>query len=195
MNELVFFLIAGAVFLLLFLFWFLKGQPRTADETVVMKELEQVVSLLGLASTKSALILDDSDYRFLRSNPQMWSLARELQRDRRAIVLLWLNHLQQDVRTLWRFRRLLVRNGVSVRLSEEFYIATTAVLALAYLFALRAVVSVVGPFALPALLRQARKLVEAGSRSCAQLLDRVPPAMRPEIERQWAAEFSASAGN
>ena len=112
MNELVFFLIAGAVFLFLFLFWFLKGQPRTPDETVVMKELEQVVSLLGLASTKSALILDDSDYRLLRSNPQMWSLARELRRDRRAIVLLWLKHLQQDVRTLWRFRRLLDLTGV-----------------------------------------------------------------------------------
>ena len=118
-----------------------------------------------------------------------------MRRDRREIALLWLKLLQDDVRTLWRFRRLLVRNGISVRLTEELHIASTAVLALTYLSVLRVVVSVMGPFALPALLRLAGHLVEATSQLCAQLLSRVPLSMRPEIERQWAIEFSASAGN
>ena len=195
MNELALFLIAGAVFLLLFLAWFITGRPKVSDETEHMKELDQIVSLAGLASTDSELIFDDSDYRMLQSNSHLQPLAREMRRDRREIALLWLKLLQDDVRTLWRFRRLLVRNGISVRLSEELHIASTAVLALTYLSVLRVVISVVGPFALPALLRQAGKLVEAGCHSCAQLLSRVPLSMRPEIERQWAIEFSASAGN
>ena len=193
MNQLVFFLIAGAVFFLLFLACFLTGRAKVSDKTEHMKELDQVVSIAGLSSTDPNIVFDDSDYRMLQSNPHLQSLARELRHDRREIVLLWLKLLQEDVRTLWRFRRLLVRSGISVRLAEELRIATTAILALAYLSVLRTVVSIVGPFALPALLRQGGKLVEAGSRSCAQLLSRVPPAMRTEIARQCAAEFGAPA--
>ena len=191
MNELVLFLVAGAVFLLLFLYWFLTGRPKATDEAESMKGLEQILSSAGLASTSSAFLFDDADYRMLQSNPDLQPLAREMRRDRREITLLWLKLLQENVGTLWRFRRLLVRNGVSVRLSEELDIATTAVLALIYLSVLRVVVSVVGPFALPALLRQAGKLAEEGCHSCAQLLSRVPVSMRAEIERQCAAEFGA----
>ena len=193
MNQLVLFLVSGAVFLLLFLYWFLTGRPKAADEAESMKDLEQILSTAGLASTNPDMVFDDCDYRMLQSNPDLQPLAREMRRDRREITLLWLKLLQQDVRTLWRFRRLLVRNGVSVRLSEELDIATTAVLALVYLSVLRVVVSVVGPFALPALLRQAGKLVEKACHSCAQILSRVPLSMRAEIERQCAAEFGAPA--
>lgn len=193
MNELVFFLVVGAVFLLLFLTWFLIGRPKARDEAASMKALEQIVSLAGPVSTNPEMLFDDSDYQMLRSDPQLQSLAREMRRDRRQIILLWLKLLREDVKTLWRFRRLLVRNGISVHLAEELHIATTAVFALIYLSGLRALISVVGPFALPALLRLAGHLVEATSQLCAQLLSRVPLSMRAEIERQWEAEFDAPA--
>lgn len=195
MNHLVWFLVAGAALLVFFLLWFLTGRPKATEEAPSMMALEQVVSLLGLASGKSDLLLDESDYHMLRSNPRLQPLARELRRDRREITLLWLKLLQEDVRTLWRFRRLLVRNGVSAGLVEELRIAAIAVVALASLACLRMMVFIAGPFALPALLRQARRQVQAASSACAALFSRVPPALRAEIERQWAAELGAAAGS
>ena len=194
MNELVLFLVAGAVFLVLFLLWFLSGQPRATDRALPLGALDQILSLRGLAFHKSDLLLDEGDYRMLRSKPDLRRLARQLRRDRSKIVLLWLRLLQEDVRNLWRFRRLLVRHGVSVELAEECRIAATAVLALALLFSLRVVVLVAGPFALAQMLRGARGQVEMASRLCAELLSRVPLAGRAEIGRQWAAEFVAPAG-
>ncbi len=195
MNQLVWFLAAGAVFLVLFLLWFLSGQPRATDETLPLGALDKIVSLRGLAFNKSDLLLDDGDYRMLRSKPDLRRLARQLHRDRSKIASLWLKLLQEDVRNLWRFRRLLVRHGVSVELAEECRIAATAVLALALLFFLRVVIVVAGPFALAQLLRGARGEVETASRLCAELLSRVPPASRAEIGRKWAAEFVAPAGH
>ncbi len=194
MNQLVVFLVAGAVFLLLFLLWFLRGQRRESDRTLPLGALNQIVSLRGLAFRKSELLLDDVDCRMLSSRPGLRPLARQLRRDRRRIVSLWFELLQEDIKKLWCFRRLLVRHGVTVGLAEECRIAATAVLALALLFLLRVVVTTAGPFALAHLLRAAAAQVETASRLCADLLSRVPYSTRAQLEREWAAEFAAPAG-
>ncbi len=194
MNQLILFLAAGVVFLLLFLLWFLTGQPRETDRTLPLGALHQIVSLRGLAFHRSDLLLDENDYRMLRSKQELHRLARQLRRDRRKILLLWFELLQEDIKKLWSFRRLLVRHGVSVGLAEECRIAATAVLALALLFLLRVVVAVAGPFALAQLLRGAAGQVEAASRLCAELLSRVPLSGRAELEREWAAELVAPGG-
>ncbi len=189
MNQLVLFLAAGAVFFLLFLLWFLTGQPRETDRTLPLGALDQIVSLRGLAFNKAELLLDETDYRMLRSRPGLRRLARQLRRDRKRIALLWFELLQEDIKKLWSFRRLLVRHGVSVSLVEECRIAVTAVLALALLILLRVGVAAVGPFALAHLLRGAAAQVETASRLCAGILSRVPPSTRAQLEREWAAEF------
>lgn len=195
MNELVLFLVLGAVFFLLFLILFLIGQPKTHENDLPLPlgALEQIVSLRGLAFNKSDLLLADGDYRMLLSNPTLRPLARQLLRDRGEIVSLWLKLLRDDIRTLWRFRRLLVRSGASVGLAEEYRIASTAVLALALFFLLEVAVTLAGPFAPALLLRAARRQVEAASRMCAAVLSRIPRSNWAEIGRKWAAEFSAVA--
>ncbi len=190
MNQLVVFLVAGAVFLLLFLLWFLRGQRRESDQTLPLGALNQIVSLRGLAFRKSELLLDDVDYRMLSSRPGLRPLARQLRCDRRRIVSLWFELLQEDIKKLWSFRRLLVRHGVSVGLAEECRIAATALLALTLLYLLRVVVAAAGPFTVAQLLRGAADQVEAASRLCAALLSQVPPSSRAQLEREWAAEFA-----
>ncbi len=189
MNQLILFLAAGAVFLLLFLLWFLTGQPNETDRTLPLGALNQIVSLRGLAFNKAELLLDEADYRMLRSRPDLRLVARQLRRDRKRIASLWFELLQEDVRKLWRFRRLLVRHGVPVGLAEECRMAATGVLALALLHLLRVVVAAAGPFALAHLLRGAAAQVETASRLCAGILSRVPPSTRAQLEREWAAEF------
>jgi hypothetical protein len=199
MTQLVLFLIAGAVLLLLFVLFALSGRAPARDETLPLGALENIVSLPGLAFGKMDLLLNDRDYRMLGSKPGLQRLARRLRQDRGRIILLWLELLQEDIRNLWRFRRLLVRNGISVGLGEECRIAATGVVGLALLFSLRVVVAAAGPFALVHLLRGARYQVETACRLCAELLSRVPPSGREVIARQWAclretAEFGVPAG-
>jgi hypothetical protein len=107
--------------------------------------------------------------------------------DRRRLVLLWLGLLRRDVHTLWRFRRLLTRHGVSSGLMEELQLATSAILTLAIVNLLRVTVWAAGPFALAPLLDGAATRVEAASRRCAALLHRLPPSRLPEVQRAWLA--------
>lgn len=188
MSEMVLYLGLGAAFLILFLLWALSGQPEGGNKTPPMAPIEQFVSLPGLAFEGADLLLNDADYRMLRSRPALRPLGQQLKRERGRIALLWLRLLQQDMMSLWRFRRLLVRNGASVRVGSEIRVAVTAFLALLLLFSLRVLVALVGPFAFFSLMSNARNRVEKSSRVCAELLAQLPPSKWPEIQRTWAAE-------
>jgi hypothetical protein len=119
-------------------------------------------------------------------------VARQLRRDRRRIVLLWLRLLQEDVGNLWRFRRFLVRHGAPVAPREEFKVAAAALAAVAFLGLLRALVWVAGPFAVAALASRARTHVERTSWGCADLLGRLPETVWPELERSWMTAPTAA---
>lgn len=188
MSEIILYLGLGAAFLILFLLWALTSQPEVGNKIPPMAPIEQFVSLPGLAFEAADLLLNDADYRRLRSHAALRTLAQKLRRERGRIVLLWLRLLQQDLMSLWRFRRLLVRNGASVRVGDEIRVAVTALQALLLFSSLRFLVTLAGPFALYSLMSSARNRVEKSSRLCAGLLAQLPQSKWPEIQRNWAAE-------
>jgi hypothetical protein len=183
-------LILGIVFFLCFLTIALRFRPGGATEMQPVVELRKIVNLPGLSFAGANLLLDNRDYKMLRRQPALQQVARQLRRERRTMVLSWLNDLQGDVRTLWRFRRFLVCNGVQTGFLEETDIAMTAMLAHALLLSLRILISVAGPFALEALLQSTRHQVEVGALICAGLLGKLPSASRLEVERRWAKEIA-----
>ena len=189
MMHFVVLLILGMVLFLCFLIIGWKFRPSRCDETQPVVELRRIVNLPGLSFAGVDLLLDNRDYEILRGQSKLRQVARQLRRERRTMVLLWLNDLQGDVRTLWRFRRFLVYSGVPTALLEETNIAMTAMLAHALLLSLRVLISVAGPFAWKALLQTARREVEVASLICAGLLGKLPSARRLEIERRWAREI------
>src|SRR5713226_7609927 len=65
------------------------------------------------------IIVGNDDYRKLRTRPELKSVREMFWRDRRRIVLMWLDELRKDVHILWKFRRFLVRNGLLVTFREE----------------------------------------------------------------------------
>ena len=186
MTELVLSAILGIVFFLGFLVLGLIGRPQTALDSPPMNALRQIVDLPGLSTTNADVLFAPSDYQILRSRAKLRQLASQLRQDRRRILLSWLRLLVADVRTLWRFRRFLVRNGVSVGFLEELQIAATATSALLALFGLEILVACAGPFALYSLIASARRQVEKASCLCADLLHRLPSNGLVEIERKWA---------
>jgi len=179
-------LILGILFFLAFLVLALAGHPKVADAAVPVRIVQEMIDLRGLAFANTEVLLRFDDYRKLRSRPDLREVARRFRADRREIVLLWLRSLGEDVKKLWRFRRLLVRSGVSVGLWEEVHIAVTASLVLLFLLGLRMLAVGAGPFVIGGLIRAARHLVERTSHSCAALLKRLPPGAWPELERKWA---------
>jgi hypothetical protein len=190
MIQLVVLVVLGLIFFLCFLIVALKFRPSKIDEKLPVVELRRIVNLPGLSFAGVDLLLDERDYALLRRKPALQQVARQLRLERRTMVLLWLNDLQGDVRTLWRFRRFLVGSGVQTGFLEEIDIAMTAMLAHALLLTLRVLVSVAGPFALKALVRSTRRQVEVASLICAGLLGKLPSASRLEVERKWAKEIA-----
>jgi hypothetical protein len=190
-NELWLLAIVGAVFLLLFLVLLFRGRREPVAEPCAQVALAQVVALPGVNFGHVALLFDERDLKALECAPLLRPVAQQLHRDRRALLLLWLRHLQRDVLTLWRFRRLLTRSGVSGGLGEESRVAATAALALVLLASLRIVVATVSPFALVSFLRGAQGWVSRLSLACDVLLARVPASRWPDIERQWALTTGA----
>lgn len=146
-------------------------------------------SVAGLSSasvTHLDVLLGKDDYSKLRTRTELKSISKRFLRDRRRIALLWLAELQADLRTLWEFRRFLVRNGLQVTLREEAGVASAALVALIYLDIARAAVFILGPFALSGVMRNAGLLLQLLSRRSAAPLSRVAAARRAEIEHQWA---------
>jgi hypothetical protein len=187
MNELLMSLILGLLFFLVFFYLALRGEPSQANDWA-LNEVYRIVDLQGLPFANPDLLFRPTDYEMLRSRPQLLPLAKQLNRDRRDIVLSWLRLLEADVKTLWRFRRFLTRNGAPVTSAEEVRVAATAMLALVALGTLRVLVACLGPFRLASFLRQTRQLAEATLQLSADLLGRLPRAIWPEVDRRWNKE-------
>lgn len=151
-----------------------------------------VLSVAGLSAasvTHLDALLGKDDYRKLRTRIELKSVSQRFRRDRTRIALLWLDELQTDLRTLWEFRRFLVRNGLQATLREEAGVASAAFAALVYLEIARSAVSILGPFALSGAMRKAGLLLQLLTRRSVTPLSRVEAARRAEIEERWAHHF------
>jgi hypothetical protein len=137
------------------------------------------------------IIVGTDDYRKLRTIPELKTVRGMFWRDRRRIVLLWLDELRNDVHVLWEFRRFLVRNGLPVTFREEATVVFTGLLALLCLNVVRAAVFVFGPFAVQGALGYARLLVGRLSTWGLAALAHVPATRKAEIEERWTQQLLA----
>jgi hypothetical protein len=174
----------GLVLLFAFL-WKAEG-TGAKDHGATTEDRLSVAGLSAASVPHLDALLGKDDYSKLRTRAELKSVSQRFLRDRRRIALLWLDELQTDLRTLWEFRRFLVRNGLQVTLREEAGVASAALVALIYLEIARAAVSILGPFALSGAMRNAGLLLQLLSRRSVAPLSRVEAARRAEIEAQWA---------
>jgi len=188
MIELTFFAVVSVGFLAAFLLMGAKGRPNSSPKVCAVTAVGRMIHLGSVSFANSKRLLDDSDYRLLNREPRLRDVAKQLRSVRQALVLQWISALLVDLRSLWRFRRLLVRHGAQVRCAEELKILQTFACCCALLFALKLSVHIAGPFAAARLLRQAGGFVGKLSDVTAATLARVPCAAWPEIERSWAAQ-------
>jgi len=152
-------------------------------------DTENLLSVAGLSAVSVPhvdVLLGKDDYSKLRSRAELRSVRKKFLRDRKRIALLWLAGLKTDLRTLWEFRRFLVRNGLRVTFQEEAAVASAALATLIYLEIAHAAIFILGPFALSGALRNARGLLHLLSRRSVAPLSRVPAARRADIEERWA---------
>jgi hypothetical protein len=187
MNHFTIFVLLAAGFLLfvVFLKLAMQGPPAAQPSPRALSAVVQMVSLQGLSFKGAQQLFDPTEYRLLRSTPELSQVAKSFRKERKALVLLWISLLQQDVKTLWRFRRFLVRSGVPATANEEAEIFGTAVLAIMCLNFLYVFVRLFGPFALSGATRGIRSLVEQLSCASALILERLPQSGWPEAQRHW----------
>ena len=188
MTELLVFLIVGIVFLVLFLLLAMESRPATSGNEALTDALQRIAQLQGLSFARPDLLLNDRDYQFLSSTPKLRPLAKHLRRERQDIVLAWLQFLQEDMNTLWRLLRFLVRHGAPTTFWDELLIGTRFAAANIFLYVLRSIVALTGPFVLPQAVRLARVQVDNAFRVCANLLALMPSIDLEQLERRWAAE-------
>lgn len=177
-----------SIFGLVLLFAFLRKVEAsgTEDHAAAAENHLSVAGLSAVSVPHLDVLLGKDDYSKLRTRTELKSIRKRFLRDRRRIALLWLAGLQTDLRTLWEFRRFLVRNGLQVTLREEAGVAFTAMVTLIYLEIARVAVFILGPFAVSGAMRNAGLLLQLLSRRSAAPLSRVAEARRAEIEEQWA---------
>jgi hypothetical protein len=182
--------IASLVFVGLALFSvFLKlaiqGQPSAAPDSNAILAVRQMVHLRGLSFPSAQRFWDPAEYEMLRATPELRDVTATFRKDRQTLALAWISLLLDDVYSLWRFRRFLVRNGVQAKIGEEFQILQTAIGAILFLNFLRIFLRIAGPFALAGAASRARRLVEGMSYASAGVLDRLPRAGWADVERDW----------
>jgi hypothetical protein len=175
----------GLLLFIVFLKIAVRGLPKAEPSFSAVSTVGQMVSLQGLSFKGTQQLLDSKEYRLLRSTPELSQVAKMFRKDRKALVLMWLSLLRQDVKSLWRFRRFLVRTGVPATLSEEVGIFGNAILAIMALNLLYVFVSAFGPFTFSDAIRSIRSLVERVSSASALILERLPQSGWPEVERDW----------
>lgn len=185
MINLILFAILGLALFGSFIFIAMQGSPKKLPDSSAVRAVTAIINLEGSSFANARRLLDDTDYQLLSSNPDLRRLAERLRTDRRQLALTWISLLQGDLMTLWRFRRFLIQQGVSSSVKEELGTLQALLLSLVLLNLIRLSIITVGPFALPRATRQAGQLVDTMSKGAALVLDRIPAAVWPEIERSW----------
>lgn len=187
MTQIGFTFVLSVVGLVLLFTFLRKREDSGAKDPGAGTENRFLVAGLSAVSVPDLdILLGKDDYSMLRTRPELKSISKRFLGDRRRIALLWLAGLQTDLRTLWEFRRFLVRNGLRVTLREEAAVASAALVALIYLEIARAAVFILGPFALSAAVRNAGLLLQLLSLRSVAPLSRVAAATRADIEERWA---------
>jgi len=185
MINLILFAILGLALFGSFIVLALQGSPRSLPDSSAVQAVTEIINLEGSSFSNAKRLLDDTDYQVLCSNPDLRRLAERLRNERRRLALTWISLLQNDLITLWRFRRFLIQRGVPSNVREELGTLQALVLSLVLLIFLRLSIHAVGPFALPRATRQAGRLVDSMSKGAALVLGRIPTAGWAEIERSW----------
>lgn len=184
MIDLFLFIAAGIALLVGFLLLGLQGPPKKADASAVAA-VGQMVCLTGTSFIQGDRLLDDAEYRLLRSNSALYQVAAKLRNDRRELALLWIAMLLSDVKALWRFRRFVIRRGAPTRTGEEWVILRSLVAAVIFLNLLKLSVLILGPFVFARMARYACRPVDAMSRAAADVLERIPSAGWDDVQRSW----------
>lgn len=187
MNQLYAMLGAGCFLLLLFLaalaFRTISGYSR--HTSAPHAGAAQMLILPGLSFAHGRLLFDRGDYEFLLSGPSVAGIARELLRDRKKLVAMWLSSLQKDILTLWRFRRLLAQHGATASFAEELAVVFSALSMLSMLLFLRWGVVLLGPFVLVDILWAAPRPAEFVRQTCFRLAAQLPEARFAEVRSAW----------
>ena len=185
-SGLVIYAFLGLVLFLTFLVIGLRGARQAMPDSLSVTAVKQMVGLEGLSFTQLELVLDDSDYKLLRTHADLRGIANTLRKERQKLAILWIAMLVNDLKKLWRFRRFLVRRGVPAKFGEEVKIACVFLLSFLLLHLLELFIRCSGPFAIPGMARRANRLLEAMSYAPARVLSRIPSAGWAEIEQSWA---------
>jgi hypothetical protein len=184
MIEIAITLLVSAVCFCAFVFLFLfQGElPSEVDHAC----RSHVAGLKSVYFPPFDVLAGYEDYRALVRRPELKSVSTRFRKERRRIVLMWLQELRRDLRLVWEFRKFLVRNGLPVTLRDELAVGLTAFAALTYIGILSLTVFVVGPFVPRGVLRKVRAPVERLSIQSAALLSRTTNKTRLQIEEMWA---------
>jgi len=186
MIGLLFFTILGVALFIGFLAISLRGASKSVPDSSALSAFSQIVTLEGSSFANPSRLLDDTEYQIFLSNPDLHKIARQFRKERQELALLWISSLSSDLKTLWRFRKFLIRQGVPATLGEEFETLRVVVLSLMLLSAVKASIRICGPFVFARVTRRARHGVDQMSYATAGLLGRVPRTGWAEIERNWA---------
>lgn len=191
MIQILSLVVFGVVLFLVFLKIALQGPSASAPDSSAVLAVRQMVSLDGLSFAAGLRLLDSTEFDMLGSTPELREVAATYRKERQALALVWISLLRSDVNGLWRFRRFLVRNGVSATMGEEMQILSDAVRAMLVLTFLRVVIMTFGPFAFSGAARNAHRMVEQMSEASARVLDRMPRHGWAEVERAWQKSAAA----
>ena len=182
---LLFFMVGIGVLLFLGFALVLIRVPAIDNNPTPSLTLPNFVKLPSLSFPSPELLFDNSDLKIFKHAPNLEAVRKQLLRDRKRLVLIWLSDLRTDTLTLWRFRRLLARCGVATTAFEEFTVGTTAVTLIAFATAIRGLVRMAGPFAVHRLLRTLSATLEGTRARYAALLRRLPLENQVEVEQRW----------
>jgi hypothetical protein len=185
MTQIAILVFVGVILFFVFLKIAIQGPPPAAPDSNAILAVRQMVHLNGLSFPGTQRFWDPTEFQMLRSTAELREVTMVFRRERKALALTWISLLLDDVHSLWRFRRFLVRNGVHAKLGEELQILQTAIGAVVFLNFLRICVRIAGPFALAGAASRGRRLVERMSFASAGVLDRMPRAGWADVERDW----------
>jgi len=185
MTELILYIPAGLGIFFSFLILAASGTPRSNPDFQALTAVQRMAGLEGLSFAHFELLLDDADYRVLRSLPALRQIARQFRKERAELVLLWIGLLLGDLKNLWRLRRFLVRCGAPSGFGEELQVLLCYSSSMILLHVVKLLVRTCGPFALRAATRRAGTLVVGIAHIPALVLSRIPATRWAEIEQNW----------